>query len=1040
MDTIVSSRRRTISTAALISGVSLLGLMAAPAAAQTSTSQGTSGGSDSGVAASGSPGAVGVGSGLEEIVVTAQRTSQSLQDVPIAISAFTSETLQRQQINNSSDLQLTLPNITFTKSNFTTGVFTIRGVGDLCVGVTCDSATAIHVNDLPLFNTRIFETDYFDLQRVEVLRGPQGTLFGRNATAGVVNFITAKPDLHALHAAVEGEYGNYNEYKIKAMINVPLTDTLGIRVAGTYLNRGGFTENLYNNSRIDSRDEYAARASLRWQPTPSTTVDLMGYYFHEKDSRLRNQKQLCERDPTGVLGCLPGGLANQATNANSTLASLFVSQQFLGSSAIFGALAPALRPLAIANLYGPDSYAGSAVPSDPRKVYTAYRPNYFADEINATVKVEHDFGKFKLAASALYQRNSVDSSQDYNLTLNNAGPAIGGLTVASLYGAGQAGAISPALAPLALPLSQIKPGITALTPNGPGGPYCTSSVSDTTGTGLFGGHGVCAAVPLNFDRSVQRDDGYTGEVILSSQLDGKFNFLVGGIYNRFRTTENSYYVNAFGLDYGSAVLGLANTLGRQFAGQTTFPSSFEASPYYRNNTNYYRLDSYGLFGEAYFKANDRLKATIGLRYNNDKKIVSARTTLFTDNNGFVAPVTLATNNSAVLVPYGAANITNAAGYANLDFDPTLAGPQEYQIQRVSFSEFTGRVVIDYKITDENLLYASYSRGYKSGGINPPLSPVFTVSNTFTPEFIDSFEVGSKNTFLGGTLRLNVSGFYYKYKGLQVSRIVARTSVNDNVNANIYGVEADAIIQPIPALAVNLGFSYLKTSIAGDTFFVNPRDPSGGRSDAVIIKDITNASNCVLVPTTPGNAAGANGYVAAINGSPTLGLNAPTPFPAGSGINGATGAFGICSALRGNAATVGALFGGVQVLSEGVAANVRGNSLPQSPNYKASAGIQYTIGAGHDISVVPRFDIALTGNSTGSIFNDYADRIPAYYIMNAQLQVNGKDDRWFLRGFVQNLANNSAITGLYVTDQSSGLFTNIFTLEPRRYGIAAGVKF
>ena len=73
------------------------------------------------------------------------------------------------------------------------------------------AATAIHINDLPLFGTRIFETDYFDLERVEVLRGPQGTLFGRNATAGVVNFITAKPDLKALHAAAEGEYGNYNE-------------------------------------------------------------------------------------------------------------------------------------------------------------------------------------------------------------------------------------------------------------------------------------------------------------------------------------------------------------------------------------------------------------------------------------------------------------------------------------------------------------------------------------------------------------------------------------------------------------------------------------------------------------------------------------------------------------------------------------------------------------------------------------------------------------------------------------------------------------
>ncbi len=124
--------------------------------------------------------------GIEEIVVTAQRQAESLQDVPIAVTAFSAETLERQQIENSSDLQLTLPNVTFTKGNFTGSSFTIRGVGDLCVGVTCDSATAIHVNDTPLLGTRLFETEYFDLERVEVLRGPQGTLFGRNATSGVV--------------------------------------------------------------------------------------------------------------------------------------------------------------------------------------------------------------------------------------------------------------------------------------------------------------------------------------------------------------------------------------------------------------------------------------------------------------------------------------------------------------------------------------------------------------------------------------------------------------------------------------------------------------------------------------------------------------------------------------------------------------------------------------------------------------------------------------------------------------------------------------
>jgi len=993
MRTSVISTRAIVAKRALAASVSILGLLAAPAFAEAAATAPT-------------------GNTIDEIVVTAQRTSQSLQDVPIAISAFTAETLSKQQINNSSDLQLTLPNITFTKSNFTGGVFTIRGVGDLCVGVTCDAATAIHVNDLPLFGTRIFETEYFDLERVEVLRGPQGTLFGRNATAGVVNFITAKPDLKAIHAGVEGEYGNYNEYKVKAFINLPINERLGVRVAGTYLNRGGYTSNLYNNTKIDGRDDYAVRASARWEPTDHTTVDLMGYYFHEKDNRLRNQKQLCQRDPTGILGCLPGGLGNDTTNANSTLASIFAAREFLGNPAIFGALAPALKGLGLGSLYGTDAYSGSINPTDPRQVYTNYTPKYFSDEIQASAKIEHDFGSIKVKVSGLYQRDRVDSSQDYNLAITNTSVYLPGLTTAQAYAGG-------ALGPL---FAQIAPGIKAIIPNGPNGPYCTSSAFDTTGTGVFGGRSVCASTPVNFDRSNQTNDAYTGEAIVSSQFDGRFNFLAGGIYNRIKLQENSYYVNAFGLDYAAAVLGLAGTIGAQSAGNPTFPSSYRASPYYRNNTNDYLLTSYGLFGEGYFKATDRLKLTVGLRYNNDKKSVSARTTLFSDTNG-----------AAVLAPYGAPSITSAAGYSGLDFDPGRAGPQEYDVRKVSFSEFTGRAVVDWKITDESLLYASYSRGYKSGGINPPLSPIFAVNEAFKPEFIDSFEVGSKNTFLDGTLRLNLTAFYYKYKSLQISRIVARTSVNDNVDADIYGFEGDAIIQPTRALAVNFGFSYLHTQVTSDKFLSNPRDPSGGRSDAVIIKDISNASNCVVVPTGPGGAALSNGYVAAVNSA--IGLKAPTAFPSTSGINGATGAFSICSALQGGAAA-----SGVTVLAEGVTTNLRGNQLPQSPTYKFSAGIQYTLELGSGMSIVPRYDVALTGNSTGSIFNDYADRIPSYYIMNAQVQINGHDDRWFVRGYIQNIANNNAITGLYVTDQSSGLFTNIFTLEPRRYGIAGGIKF
>jgi iron complex outermembrane receptor protein len=928
--------------------------------------------------------------GVPDVVVTAQRQSQRLQDVPIAVSAFTADALEKQQIVNPSALQLTLPNVSFTKTNFTSSSFTIRGIGDLCVGATCDSATAIHVNDMPLLSTRLFETEFLDLERVEVLRGPQGTLFGRNATSGVVNFITAKADFSGIHASGEFEYGNYDSKKLKGMFNLPISDTLAVRVAGTYLKRDGYTLNTYDNSRIDGRDLYSIRGTLSWQPSSDTRLDLIGYYFHEKDNRSRIQKQMCHRDPTGILGCLPDQLAYESPNGNSTLAAVLTSTEF------FRVNSASLAPFGLQSLYGNDTYAGVANPANVRTVRIDYNPTYFADEEQYTAKFFHDFGKLSFNFTGGYARNSVDSTTDYNLAVENSLANNPGLVALDTYG--RTGG----------PAAFLNGVRQTLIPNGAAGGVCQSS-ADTNNVGVYGGNKIgCFGQSLDFDRSRAYTRQYSLEAHIDSSFDGMFNFLLGGLYFDSKTRNNDYFVNAFGLDYASGILGAANSA----AIPGVAGNAFLATPFYRNDTQLFRLKSYGIFGETYFKFTDKFKLTLGLRYNHDDKFVQARNMTLN-----------------VLTPIGASNITQGLNYATTDFDSNTAGTQDYARGSVNFSKLTGRAVLDYQITDRNLIYFSYSRGYKSGGINPPLPPTFNVPTTFTPEQVDAFEIGSKNTFLHGALRLNLTGFYYKYKGLQLSRIVARTSVNDNVDANIYGVEAEAIMAPIRAFVVNINASYLHSSVSSSRLLVNPRDVSGGRADAVIIKDITNGSNCVVVPTGPGGAALSNGYVTAVNAA--VGLRAPVAIPTIT----ATGAYGICSVLGATAAA-----SGVSVL-DGVPVNIQGNKLPQAPTYKFSVGAQYTWDLGTSgMSLVPRVDLAYTGNQYGSIFNTNVDRIQGYEVVNAQVQFNGRNDRWFVRGFVQNLTNNNAVTGQYVTDQSSGLFTNIFTIEPRRYGVAAGFKF
>lgn len=529
------------------------------------------------------------------------------------------------------------------------------------------------------------------------------------------------------------------------------------------------------------------------------------------------------------------------------------------------------------------------------------------------------------------------------------------------------------------------------------------------------------------------------EAILTAPVTDRLGLTLGGIYADNLLSENSYYVSNFGTDYVAGVLGAFTALGQRLGGNTAYPAVFLGTPFFRSNTDEYRLKSYGVFGEAEWEFSDAIKLTLGLRYNNDRKSVRARSTLV-----------------SFPVPVGTASAFDSPYASSFDADAYTAGNQLFQVRSVKFGEFTGRAVLDWKVSPGNLIYASYSRGYKSGGINPPLQPVFAVPETFAPEFVNAFEIGTKNTFANGALRLNASAFYYKYDSLQLSRIVARTSVNDNVNADIYGLEAEAVLKPSRPWLFNINFSYLKTRVSADKFLTNPRDPSGGRADAVIIKDITNASNCAVVPHVAGNAAGANSFVTAVNqgigasvGDPTL-LRGPTSFPAGSGLNGATGAFGICSSLANSIANPSAalrtLFGTptgalpFTLEASGVPLNIKGNALPQAPNVKVSMGAQHTLDLPGGMSLVSRADVAFTGDSYGNIFNGYVNRVPSYVQVNAQLQLNGANDAWFARAYVQNITDSSALTGLAIGDASTGLGTSVFALEPRRYGLAIGVKF
>ena len=167
---------------------------------------------------------------LEEIIVTAQRSEESLQDVPIAVTALTGDMLQDKGVINPSALQMQAPNVSFSSTNFGGSSFSIRGIGQLVISSSADAGVSIHQNEIP-YGTNLNANEFFDVARVEVLRGPQGTLFGRNATGGVVNIVTQMPEYGSFGGFLDLEAGDYNHSRIKGALNIPMGDNMGLRLS-----------------------------------------------------------------------------------------------------------------------------------------------------------------------------------------------------------------------------------------------------------------------------------------------------------------------------------------------------------------------------------------------------------------------------------------------------------------------------------------------------------------------------------------------------------------------------------------------------------------------------------------------------------------------------------------------------------------------------------------------------------------------------------------------------------------------------------------
>ncbi len=235
---------------------------------------------------------------VETVTVTSSKLGGAdVQYIPIAITALSQEQLTATQTAGGPDLVKSVPNLTFTKTNFTGYSIQIRGIGTQAISVTTDPAVAVAFNDIPFIRNHFFEQEFYDVSQVEVLRGPQGTLYGRNATAGVVNMVSAKPtDQYEAMGSVD--VGNYNNRRLEGMLNIPIVgDKLDLRVAGEWTKRDGYTFDTTTDKSIDGRDLWSGRVSALFHPIEELTATVVWEHFSEDDDRLRSAKTLCNTDP-----------------------------------------------------------------------------------------------------------------------------------------------------------------------------------------------------------------------------------------------------------------------------------------------------------------------------------------------------------------------------------------------------------------------------------------------------------------------------------------------------------------------------------------------------------------------------------------------------------------------------------------------------------------------------------------------------------------------------------------------------------------------
>lgn len=1022
---------------------------------------------------------------IEEVIVTAQRIDEDIQDVPIAVTAITDDMIEEQQVITPSDLQLNAPGVTYTATNFGGSSFSIRGVGSLAIGSASIAGVSSHMNEIAI-QSNLNTIEFFDLERVEILRGPQGTLFGRNATGGAINFVTKKPEFDEFNSRLDYETGNYKHQRLKGHLNIPVGDIAAFRLAGFKLQRDGYVENLaYGQARadgmtlpvieptLDGRNLFALRGTLAFDLDENTDLWFMVTHFEEDDDRARITNQICDRNNLPTTGCKPNSVGFDAPHLGATTGGIF------GGAAGAMPLGPAGGGNSLFDFPRPNY-------SDMREIHTDFQPVFQEKETTFAFSVSHDLGDYDVGVIGATQRSDYLSRQDYIMD------------------------VGARLNPIPLNPTGIWPVSAAA--EDVGGYWGDIGCSLNRGTaGGFGGcllhdYGALDRV-FSYDQSSSDNAYQIVEAKLHSKLDGNFNFLVGAsVFDITRTTE--YYVFANTLDLvtgiGAPVFGLP-PLYPGFFLNATAPDGLN-----RTGT--------AAFGEGYFDLNEEMKLTIGLRFNQDEVERSDSSTLFNAVNhaavilGVQQAILAQTRAQAALLGIPPEAITLDAAIAgavqlglldgnylsninafsgafwsrtmNILLGPVFGGAPEtalanfygvsaseiaaasatpaYSAERVAiskrvpivpqfnesrlltgspesaaFNELSGRIGIDYQSDQDTLWYGFVSKGYKPGGLNPAIPIQFQASSsfTFTPESVVSFEVGRKYRSSANRLMLNAAAFLYDYTGLQTTVIKNNSSITENIDARIGGLEVEGSYQfeAMPQIGVDFSYGFLHSRIEGSSS-IDTTNRIAGQDDWVLLNNID-----------PGALTAVNYIARESQLTPQLVHQALLSGAALDVRNGVT-SVSVSYPENSQGVAIPAYFSrnflsafGVET-SDGNFTDLDGNDLPYSPEHTVKIGASYDWPDVWGGGVTLRWDYYWQTSSFARVYNTVGDEIEAWGQHNLSAVYESADDRYNVKLWVRNLADKDNVTGHYLTTDTSGFFRNYFLTEPRIAGLSVGVNF